>query len=175
VRPRLDQLRDAPLTYADVGATARGDSLPHGYHHLHRSQLVGKGPDCFAAAAASLMAWRVHERAGLAVVASTAVVRTAAIVVLTLAVGPLRIAAPCLLVYVVDEERTKGFGYGTLAGHPESGEEAFVVRRHDDDTVTFTVTAFSRPARWYARLGAPLTRRFQCRIVDRYLHALAGS
>lgn len=120
------------------------------------------------------MAWRLHERAGLMVLASTPVVRADAIVLLTLALGPLRIAAPCRVVYVLDEDRTKGFGYGTLAGHPESGEEAFVVHRHEDDTVSITVTAFSRPARWYSMLGAPLTRRFQDRIVDSYLRALTG-
>jgi uncharacterized protein (UPF0548 family) len=48
---------------------------------------------------------------------------------------------------VIDEENRRGFAYGTPPGHPEQGEEAFVVALREDGQVTFTVTAFSRPAR----------------------------
>ena len=34
--------------------------------------------------------------------------------------------APCRVVYVIDEPDIRGFAYGTLPGHPESGEERFV-------------------------------------------------
>jgi uncharacterized protein (UPF0548 family) len=59
---------------------------------------------------------------------------------------------------VVDEPHRFGFAYGTLPGHPESGEEAFVI----DDTdqgVVFQIVAFSRPAAALARLGTPVSRR----------------
>ncbi len=72
----------------------------------------------------------------------------------------------------MDEPRRRGFAYGTLPGHPESGEEAFIVEQHDDDSVTFTITAFSRPATWLARLGGPLGRAVQDRVTARYLRAL---
>ena len=40
-----------------------------------------------------------------------------------------------------------GFGYGTLPGHPERGEEAFVVGRDDADGVWFEVPrSAARPA-----------------------------
>jgi uncharacterized protein (UPF0548 family) len=35
--------------------------------------------------------------------------------------GPIRV--PCRVVYVLDEPERRGFAYGTLPGHPESGEE----------------------------------------------------
>jgi uncharacterized protein (UPF0548 family) len=171
---RLERLREAPLTYSEIGATA-GPELPRGYHHVHRTEVIGHGAACFSTAAATLMSWRVQERAGLEVATSAPVVRTDAVALVGLSVGPFQIAAPCRVVYVVDDDATKGFAYGTLPGHPERGEEAFVVRRLEDGTVTFTVTAFSRPARWYSRLGAPVTRRFQRRITDRYLRALQES
>jgi uncharacterized protein (UPF0548 family) len=38
------------------------------------------------------------------------------------------------VVWTVDEPNRIGFGYGTLQGHPESGEESFVVSREDDDS-----------------------------------------
>ena len=36
-------------------------------------------------------------------------------------------AAPCRVVWTVDEPAGPGSGYGTLPGHPARGEEAFVV------------------------------------------------
>ncbi len=62
---------------------------------------------------------------------------------------------------------------GTLPGHPERGEEAFVVSRGPDAAVTFTVTAFSRPASALAMLAGPLGRAVQSRITGRYLEALS--
>lgn len=75
-------------------------------------------------------------------------------------------------MYVVDEPRRRGFAYGTLAGHPERGEELFLVERLPDDSVCGTVTAFSRPAAWWARAAALPARTAQAAIVDRYLRAL---
>jgi uncharacterized protein (UPF0548 family) len=86
--------------------------------------------------------------------------------------GPLRLWAPCQVVYVVDEPSRQGFAYGTLPGHPESGEESFVVSIDEDDVVEFTVTAFSRPATWFSRLGGPLTGFVQRRVTWRYLDAV---
>jgi uncharacterized protein (UPF0548 family) len=77
-------------------------------------------------------------------------------------------------VYVIDEPRRRGFAYGTLPGHPECGEEAFLLERHDDGRVTFTIIAFSRPAHALAKLAGPLVRRIQDAITGRYLRALDG-
>lgn len=38
--------------------------------------------------------------------------------------------------------------------------------------VWFVLRAFSRPATWFARLGAPITRRVQQRIADVYVQTL---
>jgi uncharacterized protein (UPF0548 family) len=76
------------------------------------------------------------------------------------------------VVYVVDEDRRRGFAYGTLPGHPESGEESFVVEHLEDDTVRFAITAFSHPATLLAKLGGPVSRLVQSRVTNRYLHAV---
>lgn len=81
---------------------------------------------------------------------------------------------PVRVVYVVDEPARRGFAYGTLPGHPESGEEAFVVERRPDDSVWLTVRAFSRPATAWLRLAAPALRLAQELYTARYLGALAG-
>lgn len=93
------------------------------------------------------------------------------VVVLTLGFGPEAMRAPCRVVRIVDEPDRRGFTYGTLPGHPESGEESFVLEQGADGTITFTVTAISRPASLVARLGGPLTRIVQTAIADCYLRA----
>jgi len=98
------------------------------------------------------------------------------VVKLSLGFGPLLISAPCRVVYVVDAEREGGFAYGTLPGHPESGEERFsVLWREEDDAVLLCIRAFSRPANLLARLSGPVGHLVQERITTRYLRALAAS
>jgi hypothetical protein len=93
-------------------------------------------------------------------------------VILGLGIGPLRLRAPCRVVYAVREPQRLGFAYGTLAGHPESGEEAFMIQHHDDDTVSFKITAFSRPATRLAKVAGPVGGVVQRQITARYLRAL---
>ncbi len=164
------RLAAAELTYAEVGAT-RG-ALPPGYHHLSRSRFLGSGPDTFAIAGSALLAWQVQLRAGLRVTASAPVAEPGAIVLLGVGVGPLRLRAPCRVVYTVVEPRRRGLAYGTLPGHPERGEEAFVVEQREDGSVTFSITAFSRPATVAARAAGPLGHLIQEYITRRYLAAL---
>jgi uncharacterized protein (UPF0548 family) len=87
--------------------------------------------------------------------------------------GPLTAVAVCRIVVVVDEPERYGFAYGTLPGHPERGEEAFLVERHDDGRVVFRIVAFSRSAELLARLGGPVTRAIQQRASRGYLTALS--
>ena len=91
---------------------------------------------------------------------------------LTIPFGPLRVRAPARVVYVVDEPGLAGFAYGTLPGHPERGEEAFLVELAADGTVSAVIRAFSRPANWFWRLGAPMLRVAQELYTRRYLRAL---
>jgi len=86
----------------------------------------------------------------------------------------LGIKFPVRVIYVVDEPRRRGFAYGTLPGHPEDGEEAWVIDHRDDDSVWITVRAFSRPANGWWWLVNPVLRVFQELYTRRYLRALAG-
>ena len=65
-----------------------------------------------------------------------------------------------------------GYAYEALPGHPVLGRESFYVTR-TDGLVEFTVTAFSKPAVWYSRLGGPVTRVVQNRYTNKYLLAMA--
>jgi uncharacterized protein (UPF0548 family) len=166
------RLRSAPLTYATAGQTA--GVLPPGYHHLHASAIIGSGQAVFTAAATALLTWQAHLRAGLHVSAATAAAEPGAVVLLSVGAGPIRLRAPCRVIYLTDEPARRGFAYGTLPGHPESGEEAFLISRQDDGTVTFTITAFSKPATALARIAGPFGRSIQEHITARYLRALAS-
>ncbi|MFF4243135.1 DUF1990 family protein [Streptomyces sp. NPDC001822] len=143
------------LTYPEVGATRLGP-LPGGYHHLHHRAPVGSGRAAFEAAGTTVTEWRMHRAAGAGVNASAARAAAGVLVDVSAGVGRFRVIAPCEVVWAVYESHRIGFAYGTRARHPERGEESFVVELADDGTVWFTVTAFSRPARWYARLAGPL-------------------
>jgi uncharacterized protein (UPF0548 family) len=96
------------------------------------------------------------------------------VAVLGIMFGPWRIDAPVRVVEVIAEPTVQGFAYGTLAGHPESGEERFLIHHDPDDTVRATIRAFSRPNRWFTRLGRPLARQVQNDFTRRYLDALAA-
>ena len=161
-----------PVTYAPVGCTRTG-VVPDGFDELRRSRRVGSGRADFERAADALLTWQMHRRAGIAVMASHERVEPGAVAELRLGVGRLGLRAPVRVVDVVDEPTRRGFAYGTLPGHPESGEESFVVELGETGDVTLTITAVSRPASRLARLAGQVGRRVQSRITDRYLSALA--
>jgi uncharacterized protein (UPF0548 family) len=164
---RLSELAALPLTYAEVGATA--GPLPAGYHHVKKSAVISQGRRRFEGAAEAGMRWGMLRGAGMKVEATAEVAAVGSEVIVHL--GPVR--APCRVVYVVDEPNRRGFAYGTLPGHAESGEELFVVRYEPaTDEVYAEVRAFSRHATWWSRLAWPVTSLLQKVVTRRYLRAL---
>jgi uncharacterized protein (UPF0548 family) len=93
-------------------------------------------------------------------------------VVLRIPVGPFAVKAPTRVVYVVDEPNRAGFAYGTLEGHPQSGEESFLVSRRDDGSVWLTIRRFWRPSALRWRLGYPVLVLMQSIYTRRYLRVL---
>lgn len=164
------RLRRAPFTYSEVGAT-RGDVLPGGYHHVTRSVVVGVGDVLFEEVARRMMSWQLQREAGLGVRADRECVEQDAVAVLRLGLGALAVEAPVRVVGVTDEPGRRGFAYGTLPGHPESGEESFHVVRDMRGDVRVEIRAFSRPASRLVRAAGPLGRAVQLLITRRYLRA----
>ena len=156
------------LTYPEVGATGH-DVLPVGYHHLRESLVLGTGDEVFAAAVEALMTWRMHERAGVRKVSGPGRAALGADV----RFGFLGQPIPCRVVEVVVEPDRRGFAYGTLPGHPEIGEERFLIERNGvSGQVMARVTAFSRPGTWRTRVIGPIGRLVQKLMARRYLKAL---
>ena len=94
--------------------------------------------------------------------------------VLTIRFLFIPVGAPVRVVYVVAEPDRAGFAYGTLEGHPESGEESFIVEKTADGSVWLEISAFSRLSALKWRLVAPAVRIAQSMYIRRYLRVLAG-
>ncbi|MEP6852025.1 MAG: DUF1990 domain-containing protein [bacterium] len=162
---------DTPgLTYSEVGATA-DTQLPADYRYLERRKRIGKGQKAFFAAADALMRWDVHRRAGLRVPENTPAVAVGEQVRMRFGVGPVGVDVPGEVVYVLNELNRRGFAYGTLPGHPEIGEERFVVEIDSNGRVVFEVKTFSRPAQWYTRAAGPVGTAVQRLAARRYTAA----
>jgi uncharacterized protein (UPF0548 family) len=155
------------LTYVEVGATA--GELPAGYHHVRASQMLGSGREVFEAAATKVLTWGMHRGAGIRILEAP----TRAEVGAEVKCSWMGLHIECRVVDIVDEPNRRGFAYGTLKKHPESGEERFVVVI-DPEThvVTGQIIAFSRPSGWFWRATAPVGRLVQRRMTERYLDAL---
>ncbi len=167
----LDRARATEPTYADVGALLTPDPPAA---DLDERRVLGTGPDVFARAVASLR--RLDpQRAVFAVWPVEAGAEVGTTVVVALRLGPVTLPAVDRIVAVLDEPDRWGFAYGTLPGHPEVGEEAFLVERAADGMVTARVTARADVALPGGRLLRPLTVPVQRWAARGYLAALADA
>jgi uncharacterized protein (UPF0548 family) len=166
----LARAREADLTYDHVGSTL----VAGGSRRSERggSVEVGAGDGVFERAVAALRGWRAHEGIGALVHPGDAPLQVGSTLLVVLRAGPFAVVAPDRVVAVVDEPDRFGFAYGTLAGHAESGEESFVVRRHDSGVVSMTVRVDARPATLPARVAAPVVNRLQRWALGRYVAAI---
>lgn len=152
------------VNYPEVGAT-RGEAMPSGYRHLQRVGVVAAP---LADAAEFLMTWGLHERCGLH--PRSEAPRAAPGVEVDLQFARMRI--PCQVVWVEETPERAGCAYGSLEGHPERGEAAFILEPLGPDRCRFTVKSFSRPGHWISRLGGPIARELQSRATDQFLQQM---
>jgi uncharacterized protein (UPF0548 family) len=179
-RPSPSQLRSLvehgstdSLTYDPVGISALAEP-PHGYRLDRWSRTLGQGDEIFNRARGALRQWRVHEGAGLMVEADGPPVEGAVVAMAApLPIGFIEVV--CRVVKVVDEPDRAGFVYGTLANHPEQGEESFMAIRSDDGVVTFEIVAVSRPRQILARAFPPVARHLQLAATNRYFDAMQSA
>jgi len=167
------------LTGPPAGATHPADvswSPPPGWRGYERTVVTGSGAAHWAAVSVEVLERGVKTRSGFAVepaggssrVTLDAEPRPVA------AVGPFRVREPVRIVAVVTGPDRCGFAYGTLPGHPVSGEEAFVVSRAPDGTVSLTLRSLTRPAPGVWWLLFPLLLIAQRGYRRRYLRVLRG-
>jgi len=173
------------VTYGSVGATQATDLLtnpPAGYRPYSARTLIGHGDTRWKYACTEILAWGIQRGAGFTIEIAgprsspeaSGALTPGLTAVLGAPFGPFRAHAPVRVISVIDEPMRQGFVYGTLAGHPEDGEESFVVERTADGSVWLEIRAFSRPANRLWRLVAPALRMMQWFFTRRYLRSLSG-
>ncbi|MET4095419.1 DUF1990 domain-containing protein [Arthrobacter sp. UYCu712] len=170
--PGAGRIVRGTLNYPGVGFTEHGRA-PDGFPCLVSRTYLGDGPDTYRRVAQGILTWELQKRSGLRVRTDSDVV-CGARVVSGFGVGPFRINAPCEVVWVSrpvpgDGPQRAGFGYGTLPGHPERGEEAFEVEIDAAGRVFLKITAFSRHSNWFYTAGGLVARAAQRHITSRYI------
>jgi uncharacterized protein (UPF0548 family) len=156
------------LTYSPVGGSLDGETPSGLTWHEWSRELPD---DAFDRAVAAIEGWAVHRGAGLSVVVDGPMaVGTNVAMSAPLPIGFVDVT--CRIVAVIADPDRRGFAYGTLPLHPETGEEAFLVVR-DTTGVRFSVQAVSAPRHPIARLVPPLADRLQDQAVRRYLDAMS--
>lgn len=162
VREFLREVESAPFSYAEIGAT-RDLYRPEGFlNYDHNRVELGRGAVVWERAKAAVRSWKMFEHELTQIFwPDTPILVGSNIGVLAHHLGFHSLNAT-RIVYVLDEPRRFGFGYGTLREHAESGEETFLVEWDESsDVVTYDLYAFSRPRAPLAKLGAPYARMLQ--------------
>jgi len=162
---------DPGFTYSEMGAT-RG-TLPAGARHLEQRRTLGHGRALFDRTATEILGFGIQRRTGILHYVSTPTAEPGTDITVRLGWRRLGISASSRVVYVLNEANRRGFAYGTLPGHPLSGEELFAVEYDSStDTVQGVVTSFSRANTWFTALGGISVRWLQHAMARHYLRAL---
>lgn len=167
------------INYDAVGGTRPGEtswSPPRpGYRAHARTVQIGQGEGCWQTAQAEVLSWEIKRRSGFTVnpPPQGAGVQEGDRYWLIAHLGRLRVREPAVVVAVTRQPDRCGFAYGTLDGHPVSGEEAFIVHRTPDGVVWLTLRSLTRAPRGRWRIAYPLALAAQRVYRRRYLRALA--
>jgi uncharacterized protein (UPF0548 family) len=152
------------FSYPEVGATRTAQTVP-GYDNDQNRVCLGEGEGIFRAACAALTRWEQFPTHWVRIGPGTPPVREGQKVAMQARAFGLTWISAAQVIYIIDEPRRFGFAYGTLEAHVECGEERFLIEWLPDNRVWYSLTAFSRPRRWFIRLGYPLARQLQKRFV----------
>jgi uncharacterized protein (UPF0548 family) len=169
IRQLVDAQRNLPFGYAEIGATK--SAPPAGYTIDHNRICLGKGEAVFNSAIAALRTWKMFELGWVELHWPNAPIEVGTTVAVLVSHFGFWSLHPARIVYLVDEENTKGrrfgFAYGTLPAHGERGEERFLIEwHHGDDSVWYDLLAFSQPKAFLAKLGYPVSRMLQKRFAQ---------
>jgi uncharacterized protein (UPF0548 family) len=158
-----------PFSYESVGASREG-AAPRGYAVDRYRVKLGEGPEAYTRAVEALRGWRQFDLGWVGLLPPHAPIEvgtTVGVLARHYSFWSLNTARIVYLVEESGEVERFGFGYGTLPGHAERGEERFGVEWHRglDGSVYYDVFAFSRPKHLLAWLGFPFARVLQRRFA----------
>lgn len=167
VRKFIASQQDLPFSYSQTGATA--SQPPAGFTVDHNQIQLGEGVQTFERAVSALRQWKQFDLGWVTVKPAGKPVQVGSTVAVQAHTFGFWSLSAARVIYVIDEVQTQsarfGFAYGTLPDHVEQGEERFMVERREDDSVWYSIYAFSRPHHPLVRLGFPLARMLQKRFV----------
>ena len=192
----MSKKQSRPYNYPEIGATKRTDtptSMRRGYRASEERIHIGSGQRRWEHAWKETLSWGIQRKSGYTVLPihppqphpgapsaphaaepTPELAREGMEVLLQKRFGPLRLKMPVRVVYTIDEPARKGFAFGTLKGHPVSGEAAFIVQRNPDDSVWFTLRSLSGPGKGLWLFAHPMVLLLRTGIRNSYINALAG-
>lgn len=158
----LKRASGSRLSYEPAGLS---ELSPAGYKVDEHRVRIGAGADAFERAKAALDSWAPFRLGWVEfhpTSSSPEVGADVAIVVRHLGFWSLNACRVVSRLPTGAADRRYGFAYGTLQDHAERGEELFAVDLDPaDDSVWYQIRAVSRPQAALAKLGYPVSRRFQ--------------
>lgn len=164
IQQHIEQQRNLPHSYAEVGHTRRAENVP-GYDNDLNFIELGSGDAVWEAAKEAIRQWRMFPAPWAFITPADAPILTGTVVAMTARVMGFWWLNACRIVYEIKETDRFGFAYGTLPGHVECGEEIFMVERSGDGSVRYVIKAFSKPRHLLARLAYPVARAYQRKFV----------
>ncbi len=181
---RARRLLAKKFNYSHVGITKadKASLTPSLQKHVDEdTEEIGTGVDRWEYAGRQTLSWGIQKHAGYSILPvngaltpEPAVMEPEMTVQLRRRFGPLVMSMPVRVIYVLDEPRRKGFAFGTLAGHPVSGEVAFLVEHKSDDSVHFTLRSFSGPGKGLWAFAYPVVLLLRGGLKNTYFEALTG-
>jgi uncharacterized protein (UPF0548 family) len=170
IREFLASQAKAQFSYSGVGFSAN-ESRVVGYIVDHNRWLLGYGQDVWSRAVEAVHNWQMFNMDWLQLCWPNAPIKEGANVAVLIRHFGFWSLNAARVVYVLSENSAsierRGFAYGTLLDHAESGEERFSVERESrDDSVWYDLLAFSRPRAISAKAAFPLTRWLQHRFRE---------
>jgi uncharacterized protein (UPF0548 family) len=134
---------------------------------------LGSGSQVFSRAVICLREWKMFKLGWVDVVPSSAPICAGQTVAVTVRHFGFWSMNACRIVYVFEDDRRFGFAYGTLQDHAEQGEERFSIEwLEGDESVWYSILAFSKPRKWQARFARPLSRMLQKKFARDSLAAM---
>jgi uncharacterized protein (UPF0548 family) len=158
------------FSYAPLLGTKKAQI--EGYDNDFAKAKIGKGASDFAKAKAKIYAWEMFPSAWTKIMPEQQPIAVGTTVAMFARFGGLWWRNACRIIYVIDEPRRFGFAYGTLPSHVERGEELFLVEWLDDDSVEYSIKAFSQPRHVLAKIAYPVMRLLQAKFRKDSMNAM---
>ncbi|NUN99922.1 MAG: DUF1990 domain-containing protein [Saprospiraceae bacterium] len=159
----LDQEKLLDITYEHRGASAKSQKVP-GFDNDFQRVNIGQGSAAFEQACAAIRNWSMFPPGWTIILPRHTPIRAGETVAMYAKAFGVWWRNSCRIIYVIEEPGRFGFAYGTLPGHIECGEELFMAEQDENGQVWYTIRAFSKPKRWYAKIAYPLMRGFQAQF-----------